>query len=67
VSPYGVHDMAGNVMEWTATSRGEEEGLPLIILRGGAWSSDGVDSSTFSRTITQSYIRSAGVGFRCAR
>lgn len=77
-SPYGAYDMTGNVMEWTATEikrysqsrddiAGQREELPLIIVRGGGWSSDGVDGSTFSRTITEPYIRSGGVGFRCAK
>lgn len=76
-SPYGVHDMAGNVMEWTGTTikryarsrsgDGQEETLPLILVRGGAWSSDAKDAQTFSRVVTEPYIRSGGVGFRCAK
>ena len=78
LSPYGAHDMAGNAMEWTGTevkrysksssgAEGMQEDIPMIIVRGGSWSSDGVDSSTFRRFLAEPYVRSSGVGFRCAK
>jgi len=79
-SPYGVYDLAGNVMEWTATvyrqyqhlpgeeiRDGEELWYTKVIIRGGAWSSDGKDAQTFSRVIADPGIKSNGIGFRCAK
>ena len=35
VSPYGVHDMAGNAWEWVNAWFNEANGLRVI--RGGSW------------------------------
>jgi iron(II)-dependent oxidoreductase len=79
-SPYGVYDLAGNVMEWTATEYRQYQHLPgeqsnegqdfwytKVIVRGGAWSSDGKDAQVFSRVLADPGIKSNGIGFRCAK
>jgi formylglycine-generating enzyme required for sulfatase activity len=78
-SPYGVLDLAGNVMEWvadwfgeypageaenpTGPSSGEERAF-----RGGGWytSDDGLVRAA-SRSGVDPTFRVLGVGFRCAR
>ena len=62
--PYGVIDMAGNVMEWTATKWGNSH-----VVKGGAW----ILTQPYNmRCAARSYTRppvnaTAYVGFRCAK
>ncbi|MBI3636138.1 MAG: formylglycine-generating enzyme family protein, partial [Candidatus Rokubacteria bacterium] len=81
VSPYGVHDMAGNANEWTSdwfdatyydrsperNPQGPSSGTKRV-LRGGSW----IGSTTVLRTTTRNYdyaldVRGANFGFRCAK
>ncbi|MBI2877212.1 MAG: SUMF1/EgtB/PvdO family nonheme iron enzyme [Candidatus Tectomicrobia bacterium] len=62
-SPYGVYDMAGNVMEWTATLFQDD----LTIVRGGSWANDQAESRLDRKMISELDVTSNGVGFRCAR
>ena len=79
VSPYGVHDMSGNVWEWCEdwfdftyyqtgpkeNPTGAETGL-MRVLRGGSWKfSDLADTTT--RWFDAPFLTDNKVGFRCAR
>lgn len=64
-SPFGVHDLAGNVIEWTA-SRLASDG-PDFVARGGAWNDD---DGAYVRAAPRDWIepstRNENLGFRCA-
>jgi formylglycine-generating enzyme required for sulfatase activity len=69
-SPWGVHDMAGNVCEWTAATNcdsNQRDCEGSRVCRGGSWRSEaahevGADAKrSLPRTGT-----SSDVGFRCA-
>ncbi len=68
VSEFGVADLAGNVMEWTADSWGAGSSGAKA-LRGAAWTVSGkVLGLTFQRTMgAMPLARDRSLGFRCAR
>ncbi len=63
-APGGIHDLAGNVWEWTSTAYDSS----ARVFRGGSWNDD--DSlglrAAFRRWFTPS-LRNGSLGFRCAR
>jgi len=79
-SPYGVYDMAGNVIEWVAdwydkeyyasspaqNPLGPEYGT-YRVLRGGSWYDNLNNVRTFVRTSLSPTVAYNYVGFRCAR
>lgn len=62
ISPFGAHDMAGNVSEWVADSQGS-----LKMVRGGSWHSAATYARSFVWWTKTPATVDNGVGFRCAK
>jgi len=66
VSPYGIHDMAGNAWEWVNSWFNEARGLRVI--RGGSWYKDIPGHlRTAARLRSPAHSSNEGGWFRCAR
>jgi hypothetical protein len=62
--PFGIHDLAGNVLEWT---NGANDAYTRVH-RGGYWgSTDAAKVRAADRGYGPPTLRTAGIGFRCAR
>ncbi|HEY2028986.1 MAG TPA: bifunctional serine/threonine-protein kinase/formylglycine-generating enzyme family protein [Myxococcales bacterium] len=76
VTPQGIHDLAGNVAEWTQSPYVEDQrmahperpgDIPRVI-RGGSWApGSSYLARSSGRTGRPGSIAGANVGFRCAR
>jgi formylglycine-generating enzyme required for sulfatase activity len=75
-SPYNVHDMFGNVLEWTAdryqSYPGSQYDSPdfqenFVVLRGCPWIHQGKLSNCATRTYAPADNRSNFIGFRCVK
>ena len=78
-SPYGVYDLAGNVMEWvsdwyqedayatsSANPQGPSSGIYKVI-RGASWGTTGKETRLTVRLKIVPDFRDTTIGFRCAK
>jgi sulfatase modifying factor 1 len=63
---FGLHDIVGNVWEWTSGSP-EPIDTAIRIARGGAWSSVAAALRVSVRARLRQDAREETVGVRCAR
>jgi formylglycine-generating enzyme required for sulfatase activity len=79
VTPQGVHDLGGNVSEWTADAAGDRprcsgpcvdpraEAHTKRVVRGGEWNGWGVWTRGATRSSVDPETSRTNLGFRCAR
>ena len=72
MSPFGIHDLLGNVAEWTSTVHaGQADPRPgrsaekIYILKGGSWITGGTVTAAW-RQIERGKYWTNTIGFRCA-
>ncbi len=65
VSVYKVHDMGGNVMEWTMTQY--EGNKDFFILKGSSWKGKPFEARGANLTPGAADYQLSDIGFRCAR
>ena len=61
---WGLHDMHGNVCEWTRSEYGDDPGAPLYVVRGGSWRDRPKMARSAWRFGYPSYQPVYNVGFR---
>lgn len=65
VSELKIHDLGGNVMEWTVTPY--QNNREYFVVKGGAWLSRPVEARGANQTAGHVEFRGAHIGFRCAK
>jgi len=72
VSPFGVHDLGGNLREWTASAycpyeSREECTTKMVVVRGGGWRGrpQSPDNVRAARRMPSAGAKQHDIGFRC--
>lgn len=67
VSVYQVHDLAGNVAEWTSTIVQLWTDEVRVVIKGGSWAVDGRDWNLSAQGLSPAHGYMNHVGFRCVK
>ncbi len=65
ISPYGVHDMAGNSREWTATLDSTHKDMAIV--KGASWVDLNINARTAHKESVPVEARSHIITFRCVK
>lgn len=65
-SPYGVLDMAGNVLQWTATASATAGESNTMLVKGSGWDDHAGVGRAASAIAHKPGVRHVLIGFRCA-
>lgn len=66
-SPYGIHDLAGNVWEWTSTTVRDKDGRELAVVKGGSFLTPRNSLRSSNRLLEEPSLKLIDVGFRCVK
>ena len=64
---FGVHDMVGNVLEWTSGEKSAPSGDKHKIRKGGSFLSDPVSIGFSTRWLAPAAYADKSTGFRCVK
>ena len=65
LSDYGVNDMGGNIMEWTASQYAGSK--DFFVLKGSSWVGKAFEARGANRTPGEAVYQLSHIGFRCAK